>query len=316
MNEGKAESWQDHLDGALSEAEEKLRGATRPPDKLFHFTDANGAARIIETRSVLASSAICLNDGSELRHGMKVARDTLGARPRPEDERIAKLRGIWEKKISYYLDDQAEPPPENVFVASFCERADQLLHWLHYGRGGDGYAIEIRSNALEAERATPIHGGRAFLLSRVEYDRDRQMSAFAKVFDVYEALATRVDPARWGEGFTLELSAAAILLTFAMRMKDARFAPEDEWRITYVHSGPPRGPMRTDRPQVESRAVQNRIVPFVRRKLLGDGCPFTSVVYGGRVDGRVAKSSLRCLLRLAGDAKDDVTIGPSKIPLQ
>src|SRR5882757_3208765 len=134
------------LDSLLDRLDELLREvADQPPaqDVLYHFTDATGVIGILKSHSLWASRARCCNDAAEIQHGLDIAKKYLDEgladrdlHPDGRDFRRAALA---------YLDPGMHVDfgglSIDAFVTSLCPADDESLHWLHYGRGGDGYAL-------------------------------------------------------------------------------------------------------------------------------------------------------------------------------
>ncbi len=53
----------------------------------------------------------------------------------------------FRERVQHFLDPKnafAEKLLDlDAFVVSFCARANQSVHWLHYGRNGTGWAIGL-----------------------------------------------------------------------------------------------------------------------------------------------------------------------------
>lgn len=49
----------------------------QPPETLYHFTDAPGLVGIVQRHALWATRAFCLNDTSEVAHGMEVSHCVL-----------------------------------------------------------------------------------------------------------------------------------------------------------------------------------------------------------------------------------------------
>lgn len=202
----------------------------RPP-LLFHFTDLDGLIGIAQTKAMWASLATNLNDSSEIRYGIELARALLeeGAVPGPSQ--------FW-RWVRYYLDPAIPPPATRLrwhsYLVSFCGRADSAIHWLHYGRSGTGVAIGFEASSVARE---------PFDLVEVVYDPAVQrefvialLAAVQSKFDILQPGAS-ADEHHPLFGTAAHIAAQAVWAA-TPRLKSPPFASEEEWRLlTYEVEG-------------------------------------------------------------------------------
>ena len=190
-----------------------------PPRRLFHFTGAAGVIGILKDECLWASRAMCLNDASEVLYGIGLVSDYL----RRTAEAQPPKRRAFRKVAQAYLDPAKMAPALRVhadpFVVSFSETDRDSFHWLHYGRGGDGYSLGFEASKLAAK---------PFELHKVEYDPDRQREiveqAVNRLEEAFLDLAFRQkhrDVVRVGE--TAAIVFAATMWTIAARLKHPSF---------------------------------------------------------------------------------------------
>lgn len=196
------------------------------PDQIYHYTSAeacfsilNGQPDAFPAEPVLrASSAFCMNDTSELNHGLRLL------------ERIASSYTSSEVINAYFGPELAQGRRALADVVglstiiAFSGKPDVLSQWRAYGRGGAGYAIGFNVERL-------VDRGRSatdeFVLARMIYDERQQTQILNQIFDGAAAIEKEenvTDPRFWPE--VLRLGTMAALL-----FKDSSFEEEAEWRL-------------------------------------------------------------------------------------
>ena len=264
------------------------------PSQLFHFTGAAGVIGILRDECLWASRAMCLNDASEVLYGIRLVSDYLGQTADAQPPR----RKAFRKVAQAYLDPSKMAPALRVradpFVVSFSETDRDSFHWLHYGRGGDGYSLGFEASKLPTK---------PFELHKVEYDPIRQQEivdrAVNRLEEAFLDLALRQeyrDVVRIGE--TAAIVFAATMWTIAARLKHPSFRGEDEWRlVTFNIRGEHIDESAGIHLPTKFRADGNKIVPYIEVLYAGARLPLSSVKVGSRVEKIVAEESIRHLLR-------------------
>jgi len=140
-----------------------------PPKILYHFTSTEGLVGIVRDRKLRLTRAVCSNDASEVRHVLDFARaavDAITEIDQASQGLSGAARAALEKLQQRLRDDNAGWHGEmnlrhtlvfdaglpDPYLACFCADAEPgLLHWGHYGRAGEGFAIEVDSSRLADE---------------------------------------------------------------------------------------------------------------------------------------------------------------------
>jgi hypothetical protein len=265
------------------------------PETLFHFTDAEGVLGIIRTKSLRASSLLVLNDASEVRHGIDIARECLQLRLK-EVEGDPHRRMLCERTLQV-LNPEGVGTDHKItfrhFAVSLCQRDDQSAHWLHYGRSGDGYAVGLQRSSLVVP---------PFELARVVYNREEQRAmvrrAVEKVEQNFVTETANIDR-RYLQA-TCEASAhmfSNTMWALAGRFKNPSFSCEEEWRLLTLNASGPHVDKGLGTPMTtEFRASDNRIVPFFSVKYDGtehQRVPISCIRVGARLDFAAAREVCR-----------------------
>jgi hypothetical protein len=190
------------------------------PERLYHFTDAEGFTGIITSRCLWSSLATALNDAEEVRHGMEIMKAIVA-------NRLAKAATPYDRALADCLDD----PTRNLFgvsyhvsafVISFCGRCDKASQWFHYCRSGTGVALGFATELDEVLKRD---------LARIDYDRVSQTSRLERLIDAGRSVLARATaPKPWMPEVAAHL-VSILTPALAARMKHPSFEDEEEWRL-------------------------------------------------------------------------------------
>ena len=294
---------------------------TAPPKALHHFTSAEGLVGIISERILRLTRAVCSNDALELRHMVENARisaDVLreavghsgslseGARSLLAKfcERLNDDRAGWQGDMSLrhaVVSDIFLPDP---YVACFCVDANPgVVHWGHYGRAGEGFALEIDSGLLsEVWRNRFV---------RVCYDVGVHLRTVSDiVLGCIQNENSILEPRT--EGFFMRDRASgiadrmeAVIRAVSVGMKAAVFEPENEWRVTWLREVDGELPikLRSNGPELISHVEMPLPLEAIRK-----------IIVGTKRDLRRTAGSLASYLHSQG--MGHVEIEESRIPFR
>lgn len=157
------------------------RDAPRPEVKipLYHYTDAAGLSAIFRTQRLWFTSALHMNDPSELRHGL--ARIGLMFRKHakegttPNEKVIAETCRLFENML-------AGSGPLHFWLACLSKNGDDLGQWRGYGDDGRGFAIGLTPEFFNNEQGLLARDGSLSILD-VEYDALTFEQVFSPLID-------------------------------------------------------------------------------------------------------------------------------------
>ncbi|WP_163934245.1 DUF2971 domain-containing protein [Paraferrimonas sp. SM1919] len=112
-----------------------VQGVDMPlPQKLYHYTSAEGLKGIINSESLWATDCRFLNDSTEFHDGLSF---TI--------EELAKRNSTLCTELSEYLKSDTSNFLEVVtpYITSFCADGDLLSQWRGYSSSSEGYCIEF-----------------------------------------------------------------------------------------------------------------------------------------------------------------------------
>jgi hypothetical protein len=215
----------------LERLETRTLFETEPPEALFHYTDFDGAAGILQSRSLWMSKVSTLNDLAEVALAVRCFKERAVDRARRSERPV----GEFLREVAESLD---EVPRTNICVASFGEQDDQLEHWRSYANDGRGIAFGFRAAALRAAGAR--HDVR---LLRCVYDEDLHRRIVDDLLRVLCESLGGSPPDDESQRRALRQAFKSLFLLTAPVIKDPHFAGEREWRLVSL-------PRSTDDPRL------------------------------------------------------------------
>jgi hypothetical protein len=243
-----------------------VRNAVTTP--LYHYTDARGLEGIIKTQQVWLTHYMHLNDPSEMKFGMSVAKKTL-----------AEVGVAHGRKVKIFCDMVADLlSHENLrstfdfYVASFSRERDDLRQWQVYAANGRGFALGFAAQLFRIEDkpgrkphenvfVAPVHhgdaAGRLHHLPAIE-------DAARIVAETVERQATLMSDINTGMPFLDEMAKnliAAELLLNCLTIKHGAYEHEQEVRLFVV------GETAKLAPHISTRSRGVDTVPFIKSEM-------------------------------------------------
>ena len=279
----------------------------RTPERLYHYTTADGLHSMLQSGHVWATDCFYLNDPNELRYGFDVVR-AVAERMLSQKKSHALERFLEHLPIT--IQDKLEHG--RVYLMSFCAKGDLLSQWRGYAAAAGGYAIGFDPSGL---------------YGRSKYEKEPYRVLGQVVYKPAEQ--TRVIQ-QWLQhevvNASLEQQERALLFLFSdhlMFFKNPSYDEEGEWRLVLFGR-------RTDNSWVwpaEYRVRGGQIIPYADFDLtkskgpLAGKLPINTIVCGPGVNWPRARKSLKSLCESLGyecrvheDAKQ-VEINPGTVDI-
>ena len=201
--------------------------------KFVHYTSAEGAMGIIQSKSIWMRNATTMNDYSEIEHGLKCL--SFAVKDELVGGRLKKLldgvhAGSWDALIAAY-DRWLPDMRENTYLTSVSEHLEseddngRLSMWRAYG-ATRGVALVLNLTPFAA--SSDALGANSH---PVEYADEAQFAkSFSRVIDNVEQSIALISsrPPEWIVDCLLTVFRYATLCT-----KHPGFAEEREWRVIY-----------------------------------------------------------------------------------
>ncbi|MBB3947062.1 hypothetical protein GGQ73_003026 [Rhizobium skierniewicense] len=243
-----------------------------PPDYLSHYTKLDVLESILDN-GLRASNVLYLNDGSELKFAIDIARSVL----RDLVQNRPSSHYIYDSDIEDGLADDRLP---SIFATSFCTDDDLLSQWRAYGGISQGISISLHSQPL-ADIFKKLYGSP----TRISY---KENEARAKLYGLLSLSLIDWDEVLGSPGLTPAEIAAGVILEQAPRYKHPGFAEENEWRFFITR---PSQQMN----DVEFFTRGGLLVPFL--PVCADKLPISHITIGPGPQQRLNKQSVENLLR-------------------
>lgn len=247
------------------------RKATGP---LFHYTSLTGLEGILETGEIWATNIRYLNDSSEYRHGIQLARDIaqeLSDKSHGEDKAFYEaILDILRFKYGDYVLD--------MYVASFCENKDELSLWRGYClSGGYSFGYDWRNNVNEELLIAPC-------MYRNEDKKDLIIEDL-EICRTHDIGTIREELRRHGHDVRADTTEAQIrainfalsLIFYTAALKHEGFRDEREWRVMCIpHS----------QEDVRYRKRGNMMIPYIPINLCDENRLNVPRIIVGPLDSR------------------------------
>jgi hypothetical protein len=277
---------------------------------LWHYTTGEGLIGIVESGTLFATQASCLNDATEVRYGSNLLRDAFLAL-RQKTVVDAETAQLLDQLETAFLDDDPSNPshaPSSWFITCFSTEEDDLSQWRGYCIGENGYAIGFRAGGLFGNG----------LVARVNYDKQQHKVVAEQIADATirffrDGLEKEraASPAEWITEF---LPAWTNWIgQLAPMVKDQSFSGEKEYRIIHQLQLSEMGRVRfRQRAALMSRHMPLTFpLPIVTRSQV---LPIVKVKVGPTRHKAVTRISVDTLLRQMGYGTGLVSV--SEIPFQ
>lgn len=198
-----------------------------PHTAVFHYTDRNGLAGILNSGELWATSISYLNDTREVEHGRDLILATLSSHI-DYLQRQSVSRRLYD--IANAMNDWGIVP---IYVCCFSEDDDSLSQWRAYAPRG-GYALGFQMPQIDGIlRQQMTIDDLAINFAKVVYDHMDQKALAERLVTDLEREVAGVPDEYWNER-TIFLMSHRFTLGAALlsaQMKHYRFAEEREWRL-------------------------------------------------------------------------------------
>tara|TARA_R110000850_G_scaffold3067_2_gene14422 strand:- start:1887 stop:2999 length:1113 start_codon:yes stop_codon:yes gene_type:complete len=215
------------------------------PSTVYHYTSLEGFMGIVSSRSVWMTEFAYLNDRREIRYGLDLLSNEIGAMLDGEiTEQVRDLLLAWKEKLSTSTN--------RVWVTSFSADDDSLSQWRAYGPIAIGFPVQ----SLQLH----VADGR---FQNTEYDQGLQ-SKLARVYLHHLVSSFEAD---FNEGKLDRVSDlyhnSDRLLELAVFFKHPAFISEHEYRLAYIDLPEVMERLGLESPSRLFRAAKGRLIPYV-----------------------------------------------------
>ncbi len=263
-----------------------------PPAILYHYTDYDGAAGIISSKSLRLTKLRYLNDKSELTFGIS------------QFKSLARDLWVGSKELKDFLvrfaDQLTSFEQINICVASFSENRDLLSQWRAYGRSGCRMALGFSTDAISAPCRDQSIGLLKCVYQPEEHNRILQ-DLVNNLFRSYTSMKNAGIPSTEEE---LIGRFNSTFLTVAPVLKHPGFSEEKEWRLV-------KGPISWTDPSYRAYFSNSRVSQYYELNLASQKF-LKEIMIGPAPDMDSVSDALHTFLMKNGIT--DVGGGWSRIP--
>lgn len=285
-------------------------GAEPPPEIIYHYTDDNGLAGILQHGTLWLTDIFSLNDPSELRHGIGIASGLIRELGRG-DEGLELFADRFVKIVNARPENIA-----NFFVYSFSKADDDLGQWRSYADDGRGYVLGFDTRCLEQAFAETAEARpRRCSAFSVTYDDSKlaeiQRAMIEVVFPHVRALkGMDVEPAiSWIFLRAVTLRLAQGCVNASVFFKHPAYKSEREYRFIQLHT------YDNKLEAVKFRCKPYRLVRHMEYQWRDPAAiALKAVISGPAADPVTSRQFALDCLKAFAPAMQSVSIGRSKIP--
>lgn len=211
---------------------------------LYHYTSFSGLDGIFSSKQMWCSCIHFMNDYSEYKHGLSLARHELNERIKSETRNDVKL-------LLASVESQLEGMDElHIFVSCLSEKRDTLSQWRGYAKNGGvsiGFNFDFLRNGCKS---------RGWSLVKCIYENKEKRKIIADLIEITISNlgAATVDEEEIGNCTRYFVNEFTLL---AASFKDRNFDEEAEWRIVSP-------PLSMDDSNIGFRPASTLLIPFYR----------------------------------------------------
>jgi hypothetical protein len=286
------------------------------PERLFHYTNADGLLGILSSRKFWATHMKYLNDSSELSYGSALVADRI-ANLAKQYESVPQWKAFLDLA---HMNRNAFEGFLEAYAICFCTEGDLLSQWRGYGSSGGGYSIGLQPIPTNQ----PVTTARAIstetrpFLRKVIYDPEKQRELVdIAIVEVSSIVVRYWEKQRSKEAKVLLFESCVsalrdMLVNYLICLKNAVFEEEAEWRYVIV-----RPQKSSEGPPKKFRARSGAIVPYLEVDLFTQ--PHGEVRISDIYCGPILHPELSVVAledALATMKYENVTVHRSSIPIR
>lgn len=243
----------------------RQQDADKVEETLYQYTTAAGLHGIFETEVMWCTDYRYLNDPSEFRHGLDLARKIIDD---ANSEGLDPKQAIFLETAHDLLSSERMDLGLRVFISCFSRARNDLGQWRAYGDNGRGFAIGFSPQMfgiVDDERLSPVE--KTFVSSvtyETEHASNRHRGSIDEVCKVYLKAAVEnenlLNDPTIRKSFIWELTMSLVggqLIWDSITAKHPAYSYEEEVRQVIF------GAADSLAGEIKTRVRGNEIVPYV-----------------------------------------------------
>lgn len=292
----------------------RVRSPLHVASHVYHYTTVQAFKNIIEQQELWLTDYAYLNDSSEVRHGLELAKSVFDSSLSSSDDEV---RGMIEGLLELPVDEQPR-----IFVSCFSFARDSLTQWKGYGANTLGIALGVAPSDFYAGIGVPMQTD----LAPVIYDDQTKINLLKGLVHDWSTLYR--NDRESGNSLWLKdypRLPRAYFFELVSTFKHSAFADEREIRLVYREDPTFFDDAIFEKVKKHFRISENVIVPYVTTKELAvfrlvgreksaiSKIRLVDVVVGPHPRADLAAAGIREFLASHG-YRDDVMVHMSRVP--
>ncbi|OGL42611.1 MAG: hypothetical protein A2042_05910 [Candidatus Schekmanbacteria bacterium GWA2_38_11] len=229
------------------------------PQKLYHYTTAEGLIGILNSTSFWMTNLRYMNDLSELQYSVDLIENIIEAKISEFASNVI-LKEFFNRIRNTFSPFGGDA---EVFAVCFCEQGNLLSQWRAYGGRGGGYAIGIDFFHLLRFLSKKC------FLRKIIYEPAKQkeiiVSVIEKVCGLLREMTSGQDIKKADSDNTLPqfcMFLNHILGEYIFSFKHPEFSEEQEWRLVYVWDCNPILNRESNFNDLKFRTFGGNVIPY------------------------------------------------------
>jgi hypothetical protein len=283
------------------ELQRRLHPSDHPT--VYHYTTSNALQCILANRAIWLTDYAYLNDSTELKYGLRLAKEHLEELLR--DSAYSESRPIFESWVEALRCE----PDDRIFLACFSMDGDSLSQWRSYG----GIALGIRTESGWLFGYFKNIRALGYFWDKVLYEPAEQLLAL-RIYAHHTHQALSKDLEEQGERIRGYYESVRGLYRYAAICKAKAFEDEKEARVVVSHDSESPAPAK-----LQFRPAGNVLVPYVvssdLMEQVPDHLPVYEIVVGPQHNQDLVQRSIVGYLAELG-YPETVIVRKSRIPFR
>lgn len=193
-----------------------------PPEYVYHYTGIEGLRGIIEKKAIWLSHWKCLNDISEIEHGVDMFIEAFKACDHSYSKRD-QLTEMLLRPIELFMHGSADVTYGlDQYISSFSKQKNSLDQWRSYCPDR-GYSIGLPSKLLQRK---------GILLNSCMYSDDLKKEVCEKVITKFFDMAEKTGFTTTGDFLCAVSSIHSLIMILSGYFKNEHFKNEEEVRFS------------------------------------------------------------------------------------
>ncbi len=280
----------------------------KDPDRLYHYTSAEGFKGIIESGALWATNILHMNDTEELKHGVNEFLSYL----RNESTSFSRIqKNFWGPAVNIDHKKLTCLVADKIYSTSFSLECDNHHQWKEYANHQSGLCLEFSRELIDSHVQNLRVVNQCNVSSfRMQYKTKKSLNVFKFLVSTTNKLITRGPIFNNKEKERIAINVFRGVLLMAVYFKDSSWEREREYRIIIPITS------ESKNLPIKSRAKNNIDTPIPYTEFewkSATPCPLKRVWIGPAAAHDTTPGSVKAFLKHCGYG-DEIEVMRSDIP--